>query len=312
MNNRLHWKPRSETSGDVVSGGGKHLATYHWGSERRHPFFHPVYSCTSSEPLTCFAPFDHRWHKGLWWSWKYVNGLNFWDDQTPGGEGEGESRVVEHTASETPDGSVRLQERLEMRVVTTKDILLYEERTLVAYPNVAHLPGAWALDWDLTTIAATSCRLDVTPFPAYAWGGYMGLSFRPNRSMGWGEEIVNSEGASGQHEVHRTSARWAAYGGIMDGDERASASNPMRAGVAIFDHPHNPRHPTPFYAGSSGADNRSFGFLTASFLMHQAVTLEKGECLRLRYRTVFLDRPLCVEAIEEAWRAYQASTFDKV
>ncbi|HEX9441848.1 MAG TPA: DUF6807 family protein, partial [Roseiflexaceae bacterium] len=40
------------------------------------PYFHPV--CTpAGHCLTLFEPHDHVWHRGLWFTIKFINGENF-------------------------------------------------------------------------------------------------------------------------------------------------------------------------------------------------------------------------------------------
>ena len=48
------------------------------------PFFHPL--CTpSGHVLTNFEPHDHVWHRGLWFTIKFINGENFWEEKPPFG-----------------------------------------------------------------------------------------------------------------------------------------------------------------------------------------------------------------------------------
>ncbi|MBA7592916.1 Vitamin B12 transporter BtuB [subsurface metagenome] len=41
------------------------------------PYFHPL-ALEDGTPLTWLRPEDHPWHRGFWFSWKYINGLNYW------------------------------------------------------------------------------------------------------------------------------------------------------------------------------------------------------------------------------------------
>ena len=52
--------------------------TYEW-SARRRPFIHPLHT-PSGLVLTRDAPDDHPWHHGLWFTIKFVNGENFWEE----------------------------------------------------------------------------------------------------------------------------------------------------------------------------------------------------------------------------------------
>jgi hypothetical protein len=59
----------------------------------------------------------------------------------------------------------------------------------------------------------------------------------------------------------------------------------LSAGLAMLDHPDNPRYPTPWYAGGAGSGN----FLNAALLFHEPMTLPAGETLTLRYRVLIHD-----------------------
>jgi len=44
------------------------------------PFFDPV-RVAGGPALTWARPPDHVHHLGLWFSWKYINGLNYWEEK---------------------------------------------------------------------------------------------------------------------------------------------------------------------------------------------------------------------------------------
>lgn len=297
---KLSLKQASKDELGVVNKQGKTLAVYHYGHDQKHPYFHPLHSQASCEPLTCFAPYDHPWHKGLWWSWKYINGVLFWEHNPPPGHDEGDSLVVAHQAREKDEG-VLIEQTLEMRTLKSRDLLMTERRELRLLPEIPGWPEAWGIDWAATFRAEVDCDLVVTPFPEMRWGGYAGLNYRPSRTLAFAESIVQAEGARGTDDCHGRKARWAAYGGVLDGDATASVSAPRRAAVAMFDHPSNDRHPTPWYHWSSGENNRGFGFMAASFLMHGNRKLNKGEELSLRYRVVILDGAIEPARLDAAW-----------
>ena len=50
---------------------------YNFNNRFGKPYFHPVRVKNST--LTCVSPPDHPWHLGLWFSWKYINGVNYWE-----------------------------------------------------------------------------------------------------------------------------------------------------------------------------------------------------------------------------------------
>ena len=51
---------------------------------RRRPHVHPLAS-PSGAVLTRDAPDDHPWHHALWFTIKFVNGENFWEEVPPYG-----------------------------------------------------------------------------------------------------------------------------------------------------------------------------------------------------------------------------------
>ena len=42
------------------------------------PYFHPLRTVEGTT-LTAERPADHIWHYGLWFSWKFINGVNYWE-----------------------------------------------------------------------------------------------------------------------------------------------------------------------------------------------------------------------------------------
>src|SRR5687767_2339106 len=70
--------------------------TYVYGGKPK-PFFHPLRT-PSGVTLSNFEPHDHVWHRGLWFTIKFVNGENFWEEHPPFG--------TQHHAPPTlsPDG----------------------------------------------------------------------------------------------------------------------------------------------------------------------------------------------------------------
>src|SRR5262249_34917256 len=51
---------------------------------RKRPNIHPL-EAPSGAVLTCDAPADHPWHHGLWFTIKFVNEENFWEEMPPYG-----------------------------------------------------------------------------------------------------------------------------------------------------------------------------------------------------------------------------------
>jgi len=57
--------------------------------------------------LVCIKPKDHVWHYGLWFSWKFINGLNYWEEKN--GKSEGKTAWDTPTIQTKEDGSATIQ-----------------------------------------------------------------------------------------------------------------------------------------------------------------------------------------------------------
>src|SRR5687768_16646413 len=136
---------------------------------RKRPNVHPLRT-PSGITLTRDAPDDHPWHHALWFTIKFVDGDNFWEEYDAYGvlRHDGPPAVV--TAA---GGVVALQGRLEWIRPDRSTVALVEDRTLTHVPLG---PDAYAIDLDTTLVPTADCRLERTPFTT--WGGYGGLTLR--------------------------------------------------------------------------------------------------------------------------------------
>ena len=300
----LSWAQLEDGVGEVRGPDGQHLARYSW-LRANHPYFDDLRPLRHSGVLTAHAPHDHRWHHGLWWSWKFLNDVLFWEDHPDyGGNrvGLGSAAITAHDVTET-DGAVVLTERLDWRVNTTGAVLLTEERTMrLALDPV--VDGAWHMDWDQRWTAVVAVRFEATPWPDSSWGGYAGLNYRPARALAAEETILGAD-ASGAAEVHGLRTPWAAYTGLVDGAENDEPDHPARGGVALLQHPDNPRYPDPVYTLSAATD---FGFLATAPLMRADLALEAEKSLRLRTRVLVLSSSTDASTLQAAQESFLNTT----
>ena len=296
------WRELAPGVGAVQGPDGSPLARYSW-LRANHPYFDEIRPLQHRGVLSTHAPHDHRWHHGLWWSWKYLNDVLFWEDHPGYGgnrSGLGRSVVTGHAVEET-DGSVVVRDELAWRVDATGEDLLHEQRVVrIAADAEAR---AWTMDWDQTWSADVPVRLDATPWPSTSWGGYAGLNYRPARSMAT-DELVLGDGRQGVAQLHGEPSAWAAYGGVVDGAENDEPAEPARGTVALLQHPDNPGYPSPIYCFSATTD---FGFLATAPLMRTRLELASPEQLRLRTRVVVLGEAADAQQLAEAHRTYAAT-----
>jgi hypothetical protein len=252
------------------------MFTYRYGASRR-PFVHPLRT-PSGLALSNDAPDDHPWHHALWFTIKFVNGENFWEEYDDYG-------VLRHVdppeVTTTDDGTAcSIAGDLDWIRPDRETVVIRESRRW-SYRRLDR--GGYALDLDTTLTPSVDVVLDRTPFTT--WGGYGGLAFR-GRSDFRDTVIRLADGTvTDRVEGHRSD--WFDLSGVVDGRE---------AGVTVIDAPANPSYPVPWYGSTrhetydSGADEWS-NFFNAAFLWHGPRTVDADQSLRFRYRVVVHDGP---------------------
>ena len=238
---------------------------------RKRPNVHPL-SAPSGAVLTRDAPDDHPWHHALWFTIKFVNGENFWEEVPPYG-------VLRHVDEGTvhwirPD---------------RETVVLVDHRTLTEVDLGAD--DAYALDWSITLEPQDDVVLDRTPFTT--WGGYGGLSLRGRPD--WTDTRLLLADGSVQDRVLGTPSPWCDLSGQVDG---------RPAGVLFLHGPGNPRHPVPWYGSTRAAtygDEGWSNFLNAAFLWDEPLSLRAGEALPLSFRVVVHDGVWDVDRCAAEW-----------
>ena len=87
--------------------GPKILWRLNHDRQQGKPFFHPLCLADGTE-LTALRPADHVWHRALWFSWKFINGLNYWEEDPKTGQSEGQTEILGLEVSPTLTGRPRL------------------------------------------------------------------------------------------------------------------------------------------------------------------------------------------------------------
>ena len=61
---------------------GKEIWRFNLATRENTPFVHPL-CLPDGRCVTDARTSDHPWHLGLWFCWKYINGLNYWEPRNP-------------------------------------------------------------------------------------------------------------------------------------------------------------------------------------------------------------------------------------
>jgi hypothetical protein len=263
---------------------GKPFTQFFIGPETNKPYLHPLRSA-SGKIVTRGYPMedipgesrDHPHHRGLWFAHGDVNGFDFWGNEQRGGKF---GRIVLGKIGDLSNGkeSGAIDIDFEWRDPTGK-VLLTEARQMIFYSQ----PKNRAIDFDITLTAREKVVFGDTKEGTFAIRlasaleePHSGAPAQPPRTG----HMVDSQGREGEKQVWGKRADWADYYGVVDGEA---------LGVAVFDHPLNPRHPTYWHM-------RSYGLFAANIFglrdfendksKDGSLTLAPGETLRFRYRVV--------------------------
>jgi hypothetical protein len=262
------------------------------------PYFHPV-TAGNGPSLTNFKPEDHPWHYALWFSWKYINHVNYWEENRVSGQAAGATRWSTPAIDARPDGSARITMQLTY-ARPTGEVDLTENRVLDVSAPASD--GSYTIDWSMRfTAGKDGAVLDRTPMPGepngVINGGYAGLSARLAAAPAT-MTVVSTEGPVTEFRGERARPNAAAVAGNFSLDGRDIG------GVAILSDPANSGAQAPWYI----IDNkRDFRFICAALLAPSPRTIPANGVLALRYRVAITPTAWTGDALREAVRRWQVA-----
>jgi len=280
---------------------GGELFTEYIHADCENPFLYPVHGphgigMTRNYPMRIVSgeSGDHLHHTSIWFAHDGINGVDFWRSANPGhgrvvhqeisraesGDGRGVIETTNHWVG--PDGKVECSDR---RVLTFLD-----------------LDAGHAIDWQIT-LRATEGEVRIKDTEE----GTMGIRTHPNLRLENGDGVTtangqarNSEGVTGK-AVWGKQAEWIDYWGKIKSHT---------VGIALFNHPSNPRHPTWWHA-------RPYGLFTANpFGRHDFgdgppgsgnMTIPAGDEVIFRYRILFHEGDPDEACIEKEFTRFSKS-----
>jgi hypothetical protein len=240
----ITWEQTKESLGCRLNGDL--LWQFNFSTNQGKPFFHPL-CLAGSEPLTALKPTDHHWHYGLWFSWKYIHGVNYWEEDKTG-HAEGATRWDAPTITTRKDGSAQIKMKLRYMSKTNNAVIMQEERLITVSAPAEQ--GAVTIDWTSRFQAgAEELLLDRTHMPGEEHGavngGYAGFSLRVAQPPA-PCQFVTAEQPVEKFESDRARP-----------DSKAAACNLTQGGktngVAIFSHVSNTGGDSPWYMINSKA-----------------------------------------------------------
>ncbi len=209
----------------VVRAGDVDIATYVFDSnaptfEGPKPYLHPL-RALGGGLLTGYRPWDHRWHKGLQFTWTHVSGENFWGGPTYiDGEGYvardnvGRMRHDGFTAMQDAGDEVSFTETLTW-ITQAGEEWITETRTH-RFGGVDRARGVWVLDFETTlrNISGRELELGSPTTQGRPNAGYTGFFLRMPRA--WTGGTVVSPVTTDPDALMGSEAAWVAFSGQHD------------------------------------------------------------------------------------------------
>jgi hypothetical protein len=295
---------KSEPGKITVEIEGKTFTNYYYNWKTANPFLLPLKTTTG---LTVTRGFpvekvegessDHIWHHGLWYTHGDINGVDFWreitgdpaqDKKFPLPVGRLVARSEPKTAAEGKTGTLTAE--LDLMTPEKKSLGTVVE-SFTFYRQAAN----YVVDLHVTLRADQGVALKMGDTEEGALGLRFADEFRQDR----GATLSNSDGLATTEKIWGKRAKWVDYSTVLKG---------QKVGVAILDHPKNPKHPTHWHA-------RGYGLCAANpFGEHDfhndksrdgSVTIPPGGKLEFRYRVVIHPGDATEAKVEEISKAYR-------
>jgi hypothetical protein len=301
----LHPDPEQDRVLEIEIDGG-YVATYNYGWQHGglwKPYFHPILA-PSGLPITQNSEFPgtqrgHYWHRGLFVAHQRINGISFWEERDGKtgrilhqsfehlDEGPVVGRFVEHNLWRTPAGVDLVDERREVRIYRVPANQRILDFKLVLKPVDEPITLGKAA-YNLLACHVPRSMHIADPLSAYDRRMYRPSEMRPGVRGGRVETSEGEINVDRNHTTPGSRARWVDHSGPVEGHWQ---------GIATFDHPLNPRHPTYWLNWNNMTHAPSFTF-------SEPYTIERGDALTLRYRVYIHDGSATAGKVEQRWHEY--------
>jgi hypothetical protein len=289
---------------------GKPFTTYYFGADSPKPYMHPLRSAqgtivTRGWPMVKDIPgesHDHPHHRAMFFTHGDINGIDFWAEGAPT-QAQQTAKGKVYTSEDLPKGRTvftKLEEmkssgdsgsiRAEFNLVGPDGKAIGGETQTYVIRGDEH---ERIIDCEFTIQAREmALKMGDTKEGTFAIRVVKALE-EPTGHM------LNSNGAMGEKEIWGKRADWVDYSGDVAGES---------LGIAIFDNPANPKHPTYWHARGYGL------FAVNPFGEHDyyndpkrdgSITIQAGESLTFRYRVVIHHGNAAEAKVAEAFREYE-------
>jgi type 1 glutamine amidotransferase len=272
VGNNFSWKQTDTTLS--LNNNSDIIWQYNFNNRFGKPYFHPIE--VNNSTLTCLSPPDHPWHLGLWFSWKFINGVNYWEylndfkSEETGYRSAGITEIQKNEILKNIDFSADIRMKL-LYHPTDSDAVMNEKRNIHISAPLSN--SSYFIDYEtIFNPLVDEVVLDRTSVEGepegQSWGGYAGLSIRLNQDLTSPEIIVPTE-----CEKYKKN-NWLYMGfNTLTGDT---------AGICMLQNLKYTTPTTSWYVINN--PEIPFFYYSPAVLFDNKIVLRKGQELHLKYR----------------------------
>ena len=240
--------------------------------------------------------------RSLWFAHGDVNGYNFWaNEDSQGATGKGKGKIVLQGAAKLTGGKKQGAIEASFAWQTPNgEVLLREDRRMTFYSE----PGLRTIDFDITLSPQQQVTFGDTKEGTFSMRLAAALEEAQPKDIAEPKrtgKMVNAQNKIGEKNVWGKRSEWVDYSGVLEG---------APVGVAILDHPSNPRFPAYWHT-------RAYGLFGANiFGLHDfendksrdgSLTIRPGQPLRFRYRVVIHPGDSNAAGVRAMWQRYSVT-----
>lgn len=257
----------------IIAWNNQQVLGYHFPEDGNRPFCHPL-NLPGAPPLTMNEPGDHVHHQGLWVAWKKVNEVNFWEQPAQGADPTGfgkivHQRIISHNAN-TDNANITAENAwIDWQGITH----LTEHRKITV-----HAPSTDTMRISVSLILHPNEREVVLDLrrgdPGEMGRYYSGMAIRFDNIITPGN-LLDADRRTKPMDIFGKQSRWCSFTSQHPTDNETY-------GVAIIDHPDNPRYPTTWWV----RNRENYCLIHPSPVYYEPFRLAPDKTLTLQYSVV--------------------------
>ncbi len=237
---------------------GKPFTDFYIGPDTPKPYLHPLRTAdgkivTRGFPMQTDIPgeaHDHPHHRGLWFTHGDVNGYDFWANEDSTKRARAKARARSFSSASIRRLPARNPATLNAVFdwkIPSGETILVETRKMTFYSD----PQFRTIDFDITLSPQVEVTFGDTKEGMFAIRLAAALEEEQPKDIPSPKrtgKMTNANNKTGEKNVWGKRSNWLDYSGQIDG---------APVGIAVFDHPSNPRTPTYWHT-------RAYGLLAAN------------------------------------------------